>query len=147
MVRCLLTILKYEAWHHMILMLDSLTIYHLTYFLTTPQSYVVHPQVQYPQSKCCRMSTVRDLPPVSGSIIWAKQIDRQLTAYMRRVEDVLGKGWESHVEGQKLKGDGDSFRLKLNTQDIFDDWARKVNLHLYLFLPCDTIGENLAWKV
>ncbi|XP_050702243.1 dynein heavy chain, cytoplasmic-like isoform X2 [Eriocheir sinensis] len=83
-------------------------------------------KVQYPQSKCCRMSTVRDLPPVSGSIIWAKQIDRQLTAYMRRVEDVLGKGWESHVEGQKLKGDGDSFRLKLNTQDIFDDWARKV---------------------
>ena len=88
---------------------------------------VVHSQVQYPQSKCCRMSTVRDLPPVSGSIIWAKQIDRQLTAYMRRVEDVLGKGWESHVEGQKLKGDGDSFRLKLNTQDIFDDWARKVS--------------------
>ncbi|XP_042877140.1 dynein heavy chain, cytoplasmic-like isoform X3 [Penaeus japonicus] len=83
-------------------------------------------KVQYPQSKCCRMSHVRDLPPVSGSIIWAKQIDRQLTAYMRRVEDVLGKGWESHVEGQKLKGDGDSFRLKLNTQEIFDDWARKV---------------------
>ncbi|XP_042240101.1 dynein heavy chain, cytoplasmic-like isoform X4 [Homarus americanus] len=83
-------------------------------------------KVQYPQSKSCRMSHVRDIPPVSGSIIWAKQIDRQLTAYMRRVEDVLGKGWESHVEGQKLKGDGDSFRLKLNTQDIFDDWARKV---------------------
>lgn len=37
------------------------------------------------------MSYVRDLPPVSGSIIWAKQIDRQLTAYLRRVEDVLGK--------------------------------------------------------
>ena len=26
---------------------------------------------------------------------------------MRRVEDVLGKGWENHVEGQKLKADGD----------------------------------------
>ena len=24
----------------------------------------------------------------------------------------LGKGWENHVEGQKLKSDGDSFRLK-----------------------------------
>lgn len=45
---------------------------------------------------------------------------------MRRVEDVLGKGWENHVEGQKLKGDGDSFRAKLNTQEIFEDWARKV---------------------
>ncbi|XP_016418464.1 cytoplasmic dynein 1 heavy chain 1-like [Sinocyclocheilus rhinocerous] len=83
-------------------------------------------KVQYPQSQSCKMSHVRDLPPVSGSIIWAKQIDRQLTAYMKRVEDVLGKGWENHVEGLKLKQDGDSFRAKLNTQEIFDDWAKKV---------------------
>ena len=54
------------------------------------------------------------------------QIDRQLSAYMRRVEDVLGKGWENHVEGQKLKADGDSFRQKLNTQELFDEWSRKV---------------------
>ena len=73
-------------------------------------------KIQYPQSKAFRMSGVRDIPPVAGSIIWVKQIDRQLTAYMRRVEDVLGKGWENHVEGQKLKADGDSFRAKLNTQ-------------------------------
>ena len=33
-------------------------------------------KVQYNQSKACKMSHVRDLPPVSGSIIWAKQIDR-----------------------------------------------------------------------
>ena len=37
-----------------------------------------------------------------------------------------GKGWENHVEGQKLKGDSDSFRVKLNTAEIFDDWAKKV---------------------
>ena len=83
-------------------------------------------KIQYPQSKAYRMSGVRDIPPVAGSIIWAKQIDRQLNAYMKRVEDVLGRGWENHVEGQKLKADGDSFRVKLNTQEIFDDWARKV---------------------
>ena len=46
---------------------------------------------------------------------------------MRRVEDVLGKGWENHVEGQKLKADGDSFRIKLNTQELFEDWSRKVS--------------------
>lgn len=38
----------------------------------------------------------------------------------------IGKGWETHIEGQKLKADGDSFRMKLSTQEIFDDWARKV---------------------
>ena len=35
-------------------------------------------KIQYPQSKAYKMSGVRDLPPVAGSIIWARQIDRQL---------------------------------------------------------------------
>ena len=38
------------------------------------------------------MSQIRDLPPVSGAILWARQIERQLALYMKRVEDVLGKG-------------------------------------------------------
>ncbi|XP_038118676.1 dynein heavy chain, cytoplasmic isoform X2 [Culex quinquefasciatus] len=83
-------------------------------------------KVQYPQSKDCRLSVVRDLPPVAGSIIWARQIDNQLTMYLKRVEDVLGKGWESHIDGQKLKADGDSFRAKLSTAEVFQEWARKV---------------------
>lgn len=41
------------------------------------------------------MSQARDLPPVSSSIIWAKQIDRQLTMYLNRVEAVLGNSKES----------------------------------------------------
>lgn len=84
-------------------------------------------KAQYIQSKSYRMSKIRDIPPVAGSIIWAKQIERQLNMYMKRVEDVLGKGWETHVEGQKLKADGDNFRLKLNTQELFEDWSRKVS--------------------
>ncbi|XP_015784706.1 dynein heavy chain, cytoplasmic isoform X1 [Tetranychus urticae] len=83
-------------------------------------------KIQFPQSKAYKMSKVRDIPPVAGSIIWAKQIERQLSVYMKRVEDVLGKGWENHVEGQKLKADADSFRVKLNTAAIFDEWARNV---------------------
>jgi dynein heavy chain 1 len=82
---------------------------------------------QYIQSKCYRMSKIRDIPPVAGSIIWSKQIERQLNMYMGRVEAVLGKGWETHVDGQKLKADGDSFRVKLNTQELFEEWSRKVN--------------------
>ena len=54
------------------------------------------------------------------------QIERQLQTYLQRVEAILGKGWESHVEGQKLKQDGDSFRQKLNTQQLFEDWKKKV---------------------
>ncbi|KAL7038933.1 hypothetical protein ACKWTF_009751 [Chironomus riparius] len=88
-------------------------------------------KVQYPQSKSCHLSVVRDLPPVAGSIIWARQIDNQLTMYLKRVEDVLGKGWESHIEGQKLKADGDSFRAKLSTNELFNDWARNVQERNY----------------
>ena len=34
------------------------------------------------------MSQMRDLPPIAGAIIWARQIERQLLTYMKRVEDV-----------------------------------------------------------
>ncbi len=44
------------------------------------------------------------------------------------MEDVLGKGWESHVEGQRLKEDGDNFKQKLDTQELFEDWSRKVGI-------------------
>lgn len=83
-------------------------------------------KIHYSQGKSCRLSVVRDLPPVAGSIIWARQIDNQLTMYLKRVEDVLGKSWESHIDGQKLKADGERFRAKLSTTEVFQDWARKV---------------------
>ena len=82
--------------------------------------------MQYNQSKNFQVSEVRDIPPVAGSIIWARQIDNQLTNYLNRVEAVLGKDWESHIEGQKLKEDGDSFRAKLSTHTIFDDWVAGI---------------------
>lgn len=59
-------------------------------------------KVQYALSKACRMSELRDIPPVAGSIIWAKQIDRQLHTYLKRVESILGAGWENHVDGNGL---------------------------------------------
>jgi dynein heavy chain 1 len=81
---------------------------------------------QYVHSKANRISRSNDLPPTSGSIIWAKQIEKQLNTYLRRVEHVLGKSWEQHVEGQRLKQDGDNFRSKLNTQPLFEEWTKNV---------------------
>jgi dynein heavy chain 1 len=68
------------------------------------------------------MSLLRDLPPVSGSIIWAKQIERHLDIYLQRVEDVLGKRWFHHVEGQRLKSETDQFRARLQPNAIFQAW-------------------------
>lgn len=52
---------------------------------------------------------------VFGSTIRAKQmIDRQITAYLRRVEDVLEKEVGKQLGRVEQKGGGDTFRAKLN---------------------------------
>jgi dynein heavy chain 1 len=54
-------------------------------------------------SEASYVSGLRDMPPVAGAILWARQIERQLNASMTRVENVLGEGWELDVDGQRLK--------------------------------------------
>ena len=54
------------------------------------------------------------------------QIERKLVTYLKRVEDVLGPDWDKQTEGQKLKEEGEAFKKKLNTQDLFEDWKLKV---------------------
>ena len=73
------------------------------------------------------MSQLRDIPPIAGAIIWAKQIERQLNMYMKRVEDVLGEGWDLYAEGAKLQSESTSFRKKLDTRPIFDAWLHEIN--------------------
>lgn len=77
---------------------------------------------KYEASHACKMSTMRDVPLVSGSIIWARQIERHLDIYLQRVEDVLGKRWSHHVEGQRLKTETDQFRARLQPTAIFQTW-------------------------
>ncbi|KAF4584562.1 hypothetical protein EYR38_001791 [Pleurotus pulmonarius] len=84
-------------------------------------------KTQYRFSEAYHMSQMRDLPPIAGAIIWARQIDRQLLTYMKRVEDVLGKGWELYAEGQRLQGDSAAFRKKLDTRPVFDAWLHDIN--------------------
>ncbi|KAI8967648.1 dynein heavy chain [Mycotypha africana] len=83
-------------------------------------------KMQYRNSEAYHMAQLRDLPPISGTIIWARQIDRQLSLYMKRVEDVLGKGWELYAEGQKLQFESSSFRKKLDTRLIYDNWLQEI---------------------
>ncbi|KAH9487400.1 Dynein heavy chain, cytoplasmic [Psilocybe cubensis] len=84
-------------------------------------------KTQYRFSEAYHMSQMRDLPPIAGAIIWARQIERQLQTYMKRVEDVLGKGWEHYAEGQKLQSESTAFRKKLDTRPVFDAWMQDIN--------------------
>ena len=85
-------------------------------------------KVQFAKTMNARMSEVRDLPPVSSLIIWVKQIDRQLTEYMNRVEDVLGKDWGGHREGRALKQNEAGFRKDLGSLEnqAFTEWKENV---------------------
>ncbi|KAG2064001.1 cytoplasmic dynein heavy chain 1 [Suillus decipiens] len=84
-------------------------------------------KTQYRFSEAYHMSQMRDLPPIAGAIIWARQIERQLLTYMKRVEDVLGKGWELYAEGQKLQSESTAFRKKLETRPVYDAWLVDIN--------------------
>ncbi|KAF9235737.1 dynein heavy chain, N-terminal region 1-domain-containing protein [Melanogaster broomeanus] len=84
-------------------------------------------KTQYRFSEAYHMSQMRDLPPIAGAIIWARQIERQLLTYMKRVEDVLGKGWELYAEGQKLQSESTAFRKKLDTRPVFEAWLQDIN--------------------
>ncbi|KAJ3021261.1 hypothetical protein HKX48_008890 [Thoreauomyces humboldtii] len=83
-------------------------------------------KVHYRNSEANRMSQQRDTPPVAGAIIWARQIERQLGHYMKRVEDVLGRGWELYAEGEKLQTESTSFKKKLDTRPIYEAWLAEM---------------------
>lgn len=83
-------------------------------------------KAQYRPSEANHMSQLRDLPEIAGAIIWARQIERQLNIYMKRVEDVLGRGWELYADGQKLANEGEVFRKKLETKPLFEGWLNDI---------------------
>ncbi|KAF1993187.1 dynein heavy chain [Amniculicola lignicola CBS 123094] len=100
---------------------------------------------QYGNSEAHAMAQLRDFPPVSGAVIWARQIETQLDNYMGKVEDILGKDWALHAEGQKLQAESSMFKKKLDTRPIFESWLqevarRKLSISGRLFL----INKNRA---
>ena len=46
--------------------------------------------------------------------------------YLDRVRNVLGEDWEQDSDGKVLKEESDLFRKKLNTQHLYEDWARNL---------------------
>lgn len=83
-------------------------------------------RAHYAFSEASRTSKLRDLPPIAGAVMWAKQIERKLNTLLSRVESVLGAGWEQHVEGKALKAAAEAFISKLNPQLIFDQWVNEL---------------------
>ena len=98
---------------------------HVSWILIRPNDLQF--KTQYRFSEAYHMSQMRDLPPIAGAIIWAREIERQLSTYMKRVEDVFGKDWLFYAEGQKLQAESASFRRKLDTRALYEAWLHDIN--------------------
>lgn len=80
----------------------------------------------YVKSDSAKVSTVRDIPLIAGSIIWTRQIERKLENSLKRIEDVLGRGWEQHSDGKNLRQSIDNFKNLLSQNKTFENWLKNV---------------------
>jgi dynein heavy chain 1 len=71
--------------------------------------------MKYNKSEACLMSRVRDMTDKSGAIVWARQMERQLSVYTKQVEDILGTDWQREEIGKKLEVTRQRFEKKLRT--------------------------------
>lgn len=78
---------------------------------------------KYELSPAFHMSGLRGIPPVGGKIMWAKQMERQVHALMKRMSDVLGPDWGQQLEGRGLRRSGDELLSKLDAKGFFRAWV------------------------
>ncbi|CAJ0934299.1 unnamed protein product, partial [Mesorhabditis belari] len=74
-----------------------------------------------------QLTSLLDIQPLSARITFVRNIENKLNDSMKKVEYVLGKGWENHVEGQQLKKESDNFRKKLDVQPMLDEWIKHMH--------------------
>ncbi|KIM47305.1 hypothetical protein M413DRAFT_440753 [Hebeloma cylindrosporum] len=72
-------------------------------------------KTQYRFSEAYHMSQMRDIPPIAGAITWARQIERQLQTYMKRVEDLdtrpVFEAWMQDIGRRNMGVDGRLFEI------------------------------------
>ena len=78
---------------------------------------------KYETSPAARISRLRGIPPVSGKILWAKQMERQVNTLMERMGNVLGPNWGQQLEGRQLRKSGDELLAKLDARSFFRNWV------------------------
>jgi dynein heavy chain 1 len=78
---------------------------------------------KYESSPASCIATIRGIPPMSGKILWAKQMERQVQTLMKRMSDVLGKEWRKQLEGRELRRSCDELLNKLDSRAYFRAWV------------------------
>lgn len=83
-------------------------------------------KIRYQNTEANKSFILRDIPPAAGAALWAKQIEKQLNVYMKRVEDVLGSDWGLYSDGAKLKAESTAFRRLLESASSIHTWLTEI---------------------
>jgi dynein heavy chain 1 len=78
------------------------------------------------------MASTRGIPPISGKIIWAKQIERQVATWMSRISNVLGDDWGQQLDGRTLRRSCDELLAKLDAKSFLRSWISQWEKELIL---------------
>ncbi|KAJ3260954.1 hypothetical protein HK103_006909 [Boothiomyces macroporosus] len=97
---------------------------------------------RYENSQDAQLTRIRDLPSLSGHLMWIKMIERQLNELMKKVEYILGKGWEQYQEGQKLYNEQMAFLKQLDTTPLFNSWLKEEMNRAFIGGRIFTITKN-----
>ncbi|KAJ3273119.1 hypothetical protein HDV01_004758 [Terramyces sp. JEL0728] len=97
---------------------------------------------RYENSDDSQLTRLRDVPLLSGHLLWIKMIERQLNELMKKVEYILGKGWEQYQEGQKLYNEQMSFQKQLDTSSLFETWLNEEMNRAFIGGRIFTITKN-----
>lgn len=79
---------------------------------------------KFENSNASQISHVRGIPPFSGILLWAKQIERQVDALRDRMEDVMGVDWGKKLQGIELNRSIVELKNKLDTKNFVRKWVK-----------------------
>ncbi|WBW73245.1 dynein heavy chain, minus-end directed microtubule motor Dhc1 [Schizosaccharomyces osmophilus] len=79
------------------------------------------------------MHQLRDIPPVSGAIMWSSQVTRRLQKYSTQLDIILGNDLATYNEGTKLKSEAQSLQKRLNPLVIYKNWLNSLSLDVFDF--------------
>ena len=86
----------------------------------------------YETSPSATMASARGIPPISGKIVWVKQIERQVLTWMSRMSNVLGDDWGQQLEGRTLRRSCDELLAKLDVRSFLRSWILEWEKELIL---------------
>jgi dynein heavy chain 1 len=85
---------------------------------------------KFESSAASNFSRMRGVPPITGKIIWARLIERQVRTLMTRMGQVLGSNWGQHLEGRQLRKSCDDLLGKLDSRAYVRAWLSEWEIYI-----------------